>query len=56
MSVTIKHASLGEIKGNFTNGTAQFLGLKYASLVDRLATADLINSYDSGITDATKLA
>ncbi|KAH7345884.1 Alpha/Beta hydrolase protein [Pyrenochaeta sp. MPI-SDFR-AT-0127] len=54
MSATIKHTSLGEIEGNIVNGTAQFLGLKYASLKDRLASAELLSRYDSGVTNATE--
>jgi hypothetical protein len=54
MTISIKHQSLGSIEGNVVDGTAQFLGLKYASLKDRLAPAELISSYGSEPTDATK--
>ena len=54
MAATLKHTQLGELKGNSVDGTVQFLGLKYASLKNRLATAEIVNSYGSGITDATK--
>lgn len=52
MSATVSHPSLGELKGNVRNGTAQFLGLKYARLKDRLAPAELVDSYAPGVTDA----
>lgn len=54
MSTTLKHANLGNLKGNIVNGTAQFLGLKYAKLKNRLATAEIVETYDTGVTDATK--
>ncbi|KAF1830650.1 alpha/beta-hydrolase [Decorospora gaudefroyi] len=54
MSATFQHAHLGELKGNTVQGAVQFLGLKYASLKNRLATAELVDSYASGSTDATK--
>jgi hypothetical protein len=54
MSTSLQHTKLGELKGNIADGTAQFLGLKYATLKDRLATAELIDHYGSGPTDATK--
>jgi hypothetical protein len=48
------HPHLGELKGNSVDGAVQFLGLKYATLKNRLATAELVDSYDSGTTDATR--
>jgi carboxylesterase type B len=53
MSVTFKHAPLGDLKGNSVDGAVQFLGLKYASLKNRFAPAELIESYGGG-ADATK--
>jgi hypothetical protein len=54
MSATLKHEHLGELKGTSVDGAVQFLGLKYATLKNRLATAELVDSYGSGTTDATK--
>jgi hypothetical protein len=54
MSTALQHSELGELKGNLVDGAAQFLGLKYATLKNRLATADLISNYGQGTTDATK--
>ncbi|KAI4685004.1 uncharacterized protein J4E88_004447 [Alternaria novae-zelandiae] len=54
MSETLKHQHLGEIEGKPVDGAVQFLGLQYASLKDRLAAPQLVDSYGSGTTDATK--
>jgi hypothetical protein len=54
MSATLKHQNLGELEGKAVDGAVQFLGLKYASLKDRLAAPHLVDSYGSGTTDATK--
>ncbi|EFQ87185.1 hypothetical protein CFE70_001165 [Pyrenophora teres f. teres 0-1] len=54
MSTTLNHANLGELKGKAVDSAVQFLGLKYASLRDRFAPAELVDSYGSGSTDATK--
>ncbi|KAA8617012.1 PnbA Carboxylesterase type B [Pyrenophora tritici-repentis] len=54
MSVTLNHAHLGELKGKAVDSAVQFLGLKYASLKDRFAPAQLVDSYEAGSTDATK--
>ncbi|CAO2656511.1 Nn.00g053140.m01.CDS01 [Neocucurbitaria sp. VM-36] len=54
MSTTLKHPNLGELKGNVDDGTVQFLGLKYAKLQDRFATAEIIDNYGSGAIDASK--
>ncbi|CAG5169765.1 uncharacterized protein ALTATR162_LOCUS7077 [Alternaria atra] len=54
MSATLEHEHLGELKGKSVDGAVQFLGLKYASIKDRLAAPQLVDSYGSGTTDATK--
>ena len=53
MSATLKHTGLGELQGNSVDGTVQFLGLKYATLKNRLATAELVENYGTETTDAT---
>jgi hypothetical protein len=53
MSASSQHRELGELKSNIVDGTAQFLGLKYATLKNRLAPAQL-SKYGRGPTDATK--
>jgi hypothetical protein len=54
MSASIQHAELGELKGKDVDDTVQFLGLKYATLKNRFAPAELIRDYGSGPIDATK--
>jgi hypothetical protein len=54
MSTSLQHSKLGELRGNLVDGTVQFLGLKYASLKNRLASAELISNYGQDATDATK--
>lgn len=54
MSATLKHEHLGELKGKTVDDAVQFLGLKYASIKDRLAAPQLVDSYGSGAIDATK--
>jgi hypothetical protein len=54
MSTSLQHSELGELKGNIIDGVAQFLGLKYATLKNRLATAELLSNYGQEPTDATK--
>jgi carboxylesterase type B len=53
MATTFKHTDLGEVKGNIRGGTAQFLGLQYASLEDRFAPPQLRTKYGASI-DASK--
>ncbi|KAF2028141.1 carboxylesteras-like protein [Setomelanomma holmii] len=54
MSNLLRHPNLGELKANLQDSTAQFLGLKYATLKDRFAASELIDSYGPGPTDATR--
>lgn len=54
MSASLQHNYLGELKGTTVDGVAQFLGLKYANIKDRLAPAVVNKSYGPGPTDATK--
>lgn len=54
MVTTLKHSTLGNVKGNKGDQVVQFLGLKYATLKDRLATAQLLGSYGFDGVDATK--
>ncbi|KAF7590638.1 hypothetical protein BBP40_002586 [Aspergillus hancockii] len=45
---------LGGIRGKTSEGVTQFLGIKYATLNDRLADAQLVEKRDGNILDATK--
>lgn len=53
MTSTLKSASLGEIRGRDDNGVIQYSGIKYATLKNRLADAELAES-NGGVLDATK--
>jgi len=53
MATSFKHADLGELKGIVGGGTAQFLGLQYASLENRFAPPQLKTKYGATI-DASK--
>lgn len=55
MTTTIEHPTLGRIRGKTNNGSVQFLGLKYATLENRLAEAKLYHSdARSGEVEATQ--
>jgi hypothetical protein len=57
MENILEHNSLGKIKGKVGDKVIKYLGIKYAALKDRFASAELLSSYgdDDGILDATKL-
>lgn len=46
--------NFGEFKGKAGDGVVQYLGVKYATLKDRLATPVEIESYGSDVVDATQ--
>ncbi len=54
MAETLKHSSLGEMKGVAKGEVIQYLGVKYATLKDKFAVAELWNGND-GLVDATHL-
>lgn len=54
MTETIKHPLIGAIVGRAGDGIIQFLGVKYASLTNRLAEPQLLSNYDGEEIDATK--
>jgi carboxylesterase type B len=54
MFTTLEHAKLGKINGVAVDGTVQFRGLKYVSLKNRFAPPQLVTSYETQSTDATK--
>ncbi|RDW76746.1 putative carboxylesterase [Aspergillus mulundensis] len=53
MAATLQTANLGTIHGKSSDGVTQYLGIKYATLEDRLADAVPINSRE-GALDATR--
>lgn len=54
MTTTLRTTSLGEIRGKVADGVVQYLGIKYASLKNRLADAELIEKREGDVLDATK--
>lgn len=54
MTSVLKTSSLGDIRGKSHDGVVQYLGLKYATLKNRLADAQLVEKRDGDILDATK--
>lgn len=54
MADVFKHPILGELKPKNANGVKQFLGLKYASIKNRLAVPELYTPAGPGIIDATQ--
>lgn len=53
MASTLKSASLREIRGRDNDGVIQYFGIKYATLKNRLADAELAES-QGGVLDATR--
>ncbi|KAE8376990.1 Alpha/Beta hydrolase protein [Aspergillus bertholletiae] len=53
-TTTIQTKHLGQIRGRTTEGVTQFLGIKYATLENRLADAQLVEKRDGSILDAIK--
>lgn len=54
MAATLKTTSLGEIRGKDADGATQYLGIKYASLKNRLADAELVESREGDVLDAAR--
>jgi hypothetical protein len=55
MAALLDHPEIGEIQGKAGDGVTQFLGIQYATLRDRLAKAELVESYGRRGIDASKL-
>jgi len=54
MSAELQHPLLGPIRGRVADGVVQYLGLKYATLKDRLAASEVCVEYVGQVLDATK--
>ena len=56
MTTPLQTTHLGQIQGKTVDGVTHYLGLKYASLRNRLADAELVVSRaaEDGVLDATK--
>ncbi|KAH8587937.1 esterase/lipase [Bisporella sp. PMI_857] len=51
----LKHSSFGDLTGVSVGGVTQYLGIKYASLKNRLSAAKLYDGTPGSSVDATKL-
>jgi carboxylesterase type B len=54
MATLLNTTTLGRVQGTTEDGVTQYLGIKYATLKDRLADAELIAERDGDVLDATK--
>ncbi|KAL5001343.1 Alpha/Beta hydrolase protein [Aspergillus recurvatus] len=54
MSAVLETTNFGTIQGKSSGGVTQYLGLKYATLKDRLADAVPIDSREGDVLDATR--
>jgi hypothetical protein len=54
MPTTISTTKLGQIRGKSGDGVTQYLGIKYATLANRFADAQLIEERHGDVLDATK--
>lgn len=53
MATTLSTSKLGQIRGKSENGVTQYLGIKYATLENRFADAQLIEERQGDVLDAT---
>ena len=53
MTTVLKTSSLGEIRGRTTDGVTKYLGIQYATLKNRFADAELVESRSGDVLDAT---
>lgn len=53
MAATFTHPTLGELRPKLADGVEQFLGLKYASIENRLSPPKLYKKDIEGAIDAT---
>ncbi|GIK05682.1 hypothetical protein Aspvir_009795 [Aspergillus viridinutans] len=54
MATILQTRYLGEVRGKSHDGVSQFLGIRYATLNDRFADAELIEQREGSIVDASK--
>ena len=54
MTSILKTPLLGEIHGTHHDSVVQYLGVKYATLKNRLADAELVETREGGVLNATK--
>lgn len=53
MTTILTTTALGDIRGKTEDGVTQFQGIKYATLKNRFADAELIEERYDGVLDAT---
>jgi carboxylesterase type B len=53
MATLLQTQQLGAIQGKSSDGVTQYLGIKYATLKNRLADAVLYERNSDGVLDAT---
>lgn len=53
MATTLTTSKLGQIRGKSGDGVTQYLGIKYATLENRFADAQLIGERHGDVLDAT---
>ena len=54
MASVVNTSSLGGVRGKDHDGVVQYLGLQYATLKNRLADAELVETRNGDVLDATK--
>ncbi|KAL4898094.1 Alpha/Beta hydrolase protein [Aspergillus ambiguus] len=54
MTTILQTKLLGDIRGKNVDGVTHYLGIKYATLKDRFADAELVETRQAGVLDATK--
>ncbi|KAL5362032.1 Alpha/Beta hydrolase protein [Aspergillus floccosus] len=54
MTTILQTKQLGQIRGKIVDGVTHYLGIKYATLRDRLADAELVERREGEVLDATK--
>ena len=50
----LEHPAIGRVQGRYNKGVIQYLGIKYASLKNRLADAQLVEYKGNEHIDATR--
>ncbi|KAJ4179562.1 hypothetical protein NW767_014598 [Fusarium falciforme] len=55
MAESLSHPLIGNITGSLGDGVIQYLGVRYATIANRLAPPELVQRYPNGTVDATKL-
>jgi hypothetical protein len=54
MATRVTHTPFGDFIGKVDQGVAQYLGIKYALLKDRLSVPEMVHEYGNEPVDATE--